>query len=67
MAAPTRVSHSFNPGYAEPAFHPRMREHVEVPGARDYAGEHYLVRAVDTLPFIVASDELFEGLQRSGL
>jgi hypothetical protein len=30
----------------------------------DRAGEHYLVRDLDTLPTIVSADALFEGIER---
>jgi len=44
-----------------------LGEHVEVPGASDYAGDYYLVRAVDTLPYIVRGDALLSGIRSTGL
>jgi hypothetical protein len=48
--ARTYVSLAFgeSPGIADP---------------REYAGEHYLVRDLDTLPTILPADALFEGIE----
>src|SRR5258706_1247729 len=39
-------------------------ESTGIDDPREYAGEHYLVRDLDTLPMIVPADALFEGIEK---
>jgi len=39
-----------------------LGERPEIPAASDFAEGYYLVRSIDTEPFLVRKDELFEGI-----
>jgi len=41
-----------------------FREATGIDDPYDRAGEHYLVRDLDTLPAVLSADELFEGIER---
>jgi len=51
--------HSIAQTYVRLAF----GESTGVDDPREYAGEHYLVRDLDTLPLILPADALFEGIE----
>ena len=40
-----------------------LGKRIEIPSAIDFADGFYLVRSVDTLPAIMSSKELFEGIE----